>query len=1495
MANGANDDLYDRIVDSASMSKLFEVTVQEDVKKAIEKHKKKLAEITVKSPKSPLVKKEVDRFVKETYNLTKGHLTEYGASQLSFHENNLHKSYGTVYKVKGPKKSVVLTDLVGMNIQGDKTTLNSQLNAIGSNQLVRIQAIVNRGISKGLTNTEMTEEIMKTTKITETQASALVRTAITRTANAATAEVMKANKDLLKGYQFVAILDSRTSEICRATDGGVFDIDDEAHLPPLHWRCRSTIIPIAKSFNELLETESPDVKKEVIKTIPAATRKKLDGRSIQKEGYGNWLKRQSYETKLRHFGNDNAKVALFDKGEVELDKFTTPKGLKVSVPTLRRLDTYATRVLSQRRAIADSPDLPVKASKPTDLMRDKTLSDDLRDFYINEASSQNSTLSLVDYKGTSLPGMRQSRRSSSNILSERSNFIDPVTGELKNSWMYEPDFNVYQERLDFLKASKILNDTQKEYIGDLVMSLDDKMTVNQQSAVLENLRINFERFYDSARPSYKQEWDNLDAIIRSEMANSVVNVSKILDRRSRSRSQSFDFFTRANSEESALQINGKWMTYDELSKNLNKDRAAALNWKKNYGNPLARKAYFTGKAPLRYYFSSPIEGVKTPKKWLEAQIKATPGGAKFLDKLKGVPTKSAQDQMMDYLKGPYNRMMRNEVNTRQALFDMREELLSDVGSKHAIDALSNIFEQIASGTTTDYDSLAIQVGKTLYAEHPLKFIAGKENKGLHILGTPSLKEYHTNGSKILTSLQKNKMIRVTPRGITRRAVTDLDTGRPDGSWTDTVSREVVLLDENLRALQETNRRLYVANRIGITETKNRLVVDPNAKRYKTWYGTPTDEKIITRRANVHYDKIQIDRDIANEINWANSTEWRVDDDYADFMLDLVRFRDPRGNVKLYDDLNGVRQIVIQRGEAGLGLMQTVKWHKDRGKTFTNTHQIDSRGRIYAQGYLTPTGGEFVRPFLNTGKSSSLGRDGYFAFQEQVGSLLGPTSKALTNEGRFEIFRDNGPALLDLGEKILAKTQRDRRIREVLQHPLVTALDAEEHPKLMRYALEYARIYKHANGNMNDFDRIASFKTSLPVEIDASASGAQIIALTTRNKALAELSNVVATSQKNRLYDIMAQDAISDPRFKALGRLPSDLTWEQLSKGAKAQNMVAFYGAGSSTQSASLADNLAKELLKKDYVVVTRKKTGNTPKEAFSQLDLNKIFKQEIDLANKAGATETAKDLQVALRELNDVIDKDAPVGSMLRKMARDSHPDVQDFVDRISSTNAGLVGPNEFKVIATIMSEQLSKRAPVTETFIKFWKGVAQDYILETKKVDIPWVTFDGKVMRQRYRPTVEEAITWIDPNTGRRVKNIYRSQVDDGKFIGKSSIIDARTGLGVSGNHSNDAAIVRRFHLWGRKNNIPTASIHDAFVTNVADATKAKAALRIMYGDAVNSNTIMNTLNQMRKDGMSRATYNKYVQQAKDYGLLPDEDALTRDDVLAPLGEGEFFYGIGP
>lgn len=54
-------------------------------------------------------------------------------------------------------------------------------------------------------------------------------------------------------YQWVSVLDSRTTEICRSRNGQLFTYR-QGPRPPAHWGCRSTIIPVVMSARLALPT-----------------------------------------------------------------------------------------------------------------------------------------------------------------------------------------------------------------------------------------------------------------------------------------------------------------------------------------------------------------------------------------------------------------------------------------------------------------------------------------------------------------------------------------------------------------------------------------------------------------------------------------------------------------------------------------------------------------------------------------------------------------------------------------------------------------------------------------------------------------------------------------------------------------------------------------------------------------------------------------------------------------------------------------------------------------------------------------------------------------------------------------------------------------------------------------------------------------------------------------------------------------------------------------
>ena len=261
-----------------------------------------------------------------------------------------------------------------------------------------------------------------------------------------------------------------------------------------------------------------------------------------------------------------------------------------------------------------------------------------------------------------------------------------------------------------------------------------------------------------------------------------------------------------------------------------------------------------------------------------------------------------------------------------------------------------------------------------------------------------------------------------------------------------------------------------------------------------------------------------------------------------------------------------------------------------------------------------------------------------------------------------------------------------------------------------------------------------------------------------------------------------------------------LNWEDLQKAAKYQVMLAFYGAGQTGQSVRVASELANVLGKRDIAFVTRKQ----------QLAMQKRANQIIRDAERIGAEEVVEQTRNFLDEVNQLIrNRQRPTPELLVE-ASEIHPDLFDFVERLTAARGDPVGPDVFKTIATIMSEKLSERAPTAQEYINFWKRVGARYANETQKVDIPWVDFAGRTMVQRYRPKVTEEIRFKDPVTGRFVRNIYQTVSDKDSLLSKAYVGNVRLGLGVNGTHTNDSSIVMMFHQWGRKNGIDTATIHD-------------------------------------------------------------------------------------
>ena len=134
------------------------------------------------------------------------------------------------------------------------------------------------------------------TAMADNQIMSLVRTSINQVANSASQQVYEANQDITKKYRYVATLDSRTSSICAALDGQEFPYG-KGPMPPQHFNCRSTTVPII----------DPDI----LPPSTIAKRASADGPVPINTSYGQWLKDQPLKTQQEVLGP--GKVPYFNR------------------------------------------------------------------------------------------------------------------------------------------------------------------------------------------------------------------------------------------------------------------------------------------------------------------------------------------------------------------------------------------------------------------------------------------------------------------------------------------------------------------------------------------------------------------------------------------------------------------------------------------------------------------------------------------------------------------------------------------------------------------------------------------------------------------------------------------------------------------------------------------------------------------------------------------------------------------------------------------------------------------------------------------------------------------------------------------------------------------------------------------------------------------------------------------------------------------------------
>nr|DAK21634.1 MAG TPA: minor capsid protein [Caudoviricetes sp.] len=187
-----------------------------------------------------------------------------------------------------------------------------------------ISDTINKGLTGGWSIDRMARALSERTGVAYHRADTLVRTETTFYNNLATLDTIKE----LGGdhYEIVAVLDSRTSEICRLENHEVYPVKEYEPgrtAPPFHVRCRSTIRPAVKS-DKKGKTDKTDRTEEAEQISPyldillnnAPVKMAKEKRSLD-EIFAGW-EREGEAVKEKLFAKDREKMYNQDMFTMDL-------------------------------------------------------------------------------------------------------------------------------------------------------------------------------------------------------------------------------------------------------------------------------------------------------------------------------------------------------------------------------------------------------------------------------------------------------------------------------------------------------------------------------------------------------------------------------------------------------------------------------------------------------------------------------------------------------------------------------------------------------------------------------------------------------------------------------------------------------------------------------------------------------------------------------------------------------------------------------------------------------------------------------------------------------------------------------------------------------------------------------------------------------------------------------------------------------------------------
>jgi SPP1 gp7 family putative phage head morphogenesis protein len=134
--------------------------------------------------------------------------------------------------------------------------------------LSKAEEIVLQAIEEGLHSKDIVIKLQNSEEFkgfTEHRLMTITRTEGTKAYNKGRLEQFKGVGDFVEAVQFSAVMDKRTTPICRRLNGMIMDIENKfvsVYLPPNHYNCRSIIVPVTR-YEDWTEDDFSNVEKPI--------------------------------------------------------------------------------------------------------------------------------------------------------------------------------------------------------------------------------------------------------------------------------------------------------------------------------------------------------------------------------------------------------------------------------------------------------------------------------------------------------------------------------------------------------------------------------------------------------------------------------------------------------------------------------------------------------------------------------------------------------------------------------------------------------------------------------------------------------------------------------------------------------------------------------------------------------------------------------------------------------------------------------------------------------------------------------------------------------------------------------------------------------------------------------------------------------------------------------------------------------------------------------